>query len=330
MNINIIKKDIQITFKNIIKKYKLKSFYINNNSKSKSVVARFTDRLISSIVIFGLVMIISYFLFNNFLASIIISIQITIIYFIIISRLYKMRYKSLKEQTRDEIAKEMIYNELINKSPEDFIDYFKNVLKDLKFYNIGNDKNSNINIRAEINNKKVGIKCLQFIDDYRVNLDEVRNFFIELMESDFDEGIIITTTSFVDETKNLIDKINKHKKINLIGLDKLTKILENTKYHPKTKDIDEYILNKIRQVESKLKMYKNQALSSSKWGKYFLTSITLLWFGKYTNFKFYYYIFTIFLCILGTISLIKQLKFYIGGYKNKDSCIKESDFLYKE
>ncbi|MBS4540118.1 restriction endonuclease [Clostridium sp. D2Q-11] len=311
-------------------KYKLKSFYISQTKGGKTLIAREVDRLFLSIIIFISLSMFFIVKSKNIYLSVIISLLITISFFILIKiKKYKELEKS-KVWIKENIVIDMIYNELLNKSPEEFMEYFFNMFKDLKFVNLFKSQLKDFNIELEKDYKKIAVKTLQYTRGYDVNEEIVREFFMDLRRNNFDEGIIITTTDYTEEANNLLKKIDKHMKIYLINMRDIVKILKETSMFPKEKDIEGYILNKLSKEKKNISEYSNNLISPSKWKKYFVSGLVLWIFGQFTNFYIYYLIVSIILISLGLVSLIKKIILSTNGYKKEEDNKYAYDFIYKE
>lgn len=330
MDINLLWKKIIKYISKKINKYRIKSFYTREVFQGKTLMARGLDRLFLSLIIFVCLSIFLFAKFKNIYLSLIISLIVSISLFLVI------RFKDIKviEKSKglikDNVVADNIYNELLNKSPEEFMDYFINIFTELKYVKVSKLDLKDFNIQLEKNNVKIGVKTLQYTKGYDVSEGMIRDFFIELRRNNFDEGIMITTTNYTDEANNLIKKIEKHMNIYLLNMKDIVKILKETSIFPKERDIESYILNKMSKERKRINKYSNNIISPSKWKKYMLSAFMLWIFGNFTNFYIYYLIVSIILFSLGLASLIKKIITSINGYEKEEEKSYAYDFIYKE
>ncbi|MBS4535443.1 restriction endonuclease [Clostridium sp. D2Q-14] len=313
-----------------VNKYRIKSFYAREIFKGKTLIARLLDRLFISLMVFIGLFIFLFIKVQNIYLSLIISSFIAILLFLgIIFKDFRTIEKS-KGMTKNNVVENNIYNELLNRSPEEFVDYFIDLFKELDYIDILKIDSKDLNISLERNNVKIGVKLLQYTKGYDVNEGIIRDFFMELRRNDFDEGIIITTTDYTEEANNLIKKIQKHMKIYLLNMKDVVEILNETSMFPKEKDIEGYILNKMRSERKNINQYSHNIISPNKWKKYLLSGFMLWIFGKFTNFYTYYLIVSIILFSLGLVSLLKKIIVSINEYKKEEEKNCSYDFIYKE
>lgn len=330
MDINFILNKTKKYVSKRARKHKLKSFYVGQIKEGKTLVARELDRLFLSLIVFIGVLFFLIIQFRNFYISMIISSIIAISIYIGVRIKNIKEIEKAKELVKKNVAEDMVYNELVNKSPEDFIDYFINVFNELNFENVLKSNSKDYNIELHKDNQILGVKILQYTQGYDVNGEIVREFFMDLRRNNFNEGIILTTTDFTDEVNDLINKINKHMKIHLINMKDIMDILRQTSKYPKDKDIEIYILNKIKKERKNISQYSNSIFAPAKWKKYFLSGLALWIFGQFTDFYIYYLLISIILFSLGLVSLIKKIIMSINNYKKEDEKNYAYDFIYKK
>ncbi len=315
----IFKKLINM-FKNRRKYIILKKFYLKHIRNGKSVIAIFVDTILIRLVFCLILFSYTYFKTNNFLFSIIIIIQFFILYNLVLYKIYKIRLKKSREVVNFNIGKEKVYKELINKIPYEFYDYIKQALDCINMNKIEFSSEDNIDMIGFIDERKVGIKCYQFTEDYKVSVNDVRKVFLAFKKQNVDEGIIITTSSFMDDVKDFMVKLEQHINIDLYNLEKLVKLIRHTELYPSQKEIKEIILSKISDERRKIKQYQSIVISKSKVIKYMILSALIFFWGRYTPYYLYYCIISYILFILAVISLARYLsELFVSNNKEKNA-----------
>lgn len=80
------------------------------------------------------------------------------------------------------------------------------------------ESNKNIDISGYLHKHKIGIMCLNSSqNDFKITKDQVVNFLMELNQSKINQGIIVTTGSFTDETRRFVRRMNGKLKMHLIN-----------------------------------------------------------------------------------------------------------------
>ncbi|MGO1652596.1 restriction endonuclease [Senegalia sp. (in: firmicutes)] len=315
--------------KTIIKKYKLKSFYISKTRNKKTLFAREMDRIFLSILVFVILNLLFIFRWDNLYFSIILSLIFSILIYFILRIKEKKDMKKAKEITIEKIAEEIIYNDLLNRSMEKFQEFFISLFEGLGFDTKEDYKNDEIYMEIYKSDIKIGVSLLQYSMDYSVNESIIRNFFIKLKKNNINKGIIISTSNFTSESIDLVNRLEKYKKIDLINMKDIMCLTKKTKLFPKEKEIENYILNKINIKTKTIKKEVKSIISTDNWSKYLITSIAILIFGQFTVLHIYYSIISIILFSLASVSLIKKIIYCFYGNKNEQTKY-SYDFIYKD
>ncbi|WP_130807267.1 restriction endonuclease [Senegalia massiliensis] len=327
MDNKILIKKLEKKLKHKVKQYKLNSFFISESNKKKTLFARMIDRLFISIIIFIISYLIFIYKWNSIYISIFLSLTFSILIYSILNLKNKREIKNAKKVTTKKIVEEMIYNDILNKTPGEISIYFSDLFKQLGFYT--NDKLSDdFYLEVFNDNLKIGINILQYSSEYGVNEEALRKFFIKLNKSNLNKGIIITTSSFYEDTKRLVMKLKKYKNIELVDIKKLISIIKGTKLYPNKKEIENYILNKIENNKKSVTYYIKNILSPNKWKKYLISSFSIWIFGQFTDFHNYYIFIVLVLFSLGIVCLLRKTINYIyNGNEKKPEYSYE--FIYK-
>jgi len=326
-NKTVIKK-LEKKLKYKIKQYKLNSFFISKSNKKKTLFARIIDRLFTSIIIFVISYLIFIYKWNNIYISIFLSIIFSILIYSILKLKDKREIKNAKKITAKKIVEEMIYNDILNKTPGEISTYFFDLFTQLGFSINDNLSEEDFYLEAYNNNLKIGINILQYSSEYGVNEEALRKFFLKLNKNNLNKGIIITTSIFYEDTKKLAMKLKKYKDIELIDMKKLIAIIKDTKLYPNNKDIENYILNKIENDKRTVTYYIKNILLPNKWKKYLVSSFSIWIFGQFTDFYNYYIFIVLILFSLGIVCLLRKIINYIYKYNEKKPEY-SYEFIYK-
>lgn len=288
-------------------KRKLKRYYLKRSSNDKTYLAIILDTVVSRIII--TVIFFAYFLYmtSDPIFSSILSIQFFILYNLIVHRIKSIRVRKVIGETNNEIGKKKILNDLINKTPYEFIENIKEVLEKGSFEDIKIILEKDIDMIGKLNGENIGIRCYQYKGNNNVDIKDIRDFFLKLRELNIEEGFIITTSSFDEDAQDFLQKLEKYAKLHLVDLEGLIKLMKKAKLYPSEKEIQKYILKKINEKKRKLKEYRNIVLSKGKASKYMIMSVIIYYFGKLTPFQYYYTIVSYVLLALGMVSIIKYM-----------------------
>ncbi|KNF09955.1 mrr restriction system domain-containing protein [Gottschalkia purinilytica] len=305
---------------------KIKKFYTEKTGNGKSYIASSMDKALLSFLIWIFIFVYIYYKSNSFFLSTIISTQFIILYIILIRKINKRKLEKNIENIDKSIILNKVYKDIIDYSPDEFVNYIKDVLEKctLKDTQILNKKD--IDLIGILNEKKLGIKCYQHNKEHNVSVSNVRSFFLELRELNIDEGIIITTSDFSDEAVEFSNKVKEHKKIKLINLNNFLNIMKKANMYPSKKQINEMILEEISDNKKRIKDYGKNVISQSNMKKCFILGIVLLAFSKITPFAKYYRIVAYVLIFLGLVSLIKSIIIKIQD-KSMENIDEEDSFI---
>lgn len=321
-------KKLEKKLKYEVKQYKLNSFFISKSNKKKTLFARMIDRLFISIIIFIISYVVFIYKWNNIYISAFLSLTFSILIYSILNLKNKSEIKNAKKITTKKIVEEIIYNDILNKTPGEISIYFSDLFTELGFYVNDNLNDDDFYLEVYKNNLKIGINILQYSSEYGVNEETLRNFFIKINKSNLNKGIIITTSSFYEDTKKLVIKLKKYKNVELVDIKKLISIIKDTKLYPNKKEIESYILNKIENNKKSVTYYTKNILSPNKWKKYLISSFSIWIFGQFTDFYSYYIFIVLILFSLGIVCLLRKIINYIyNGNEKKPEY--SYDFIYK-
>lgn len=300
---------------NGIKKYinniKLKRYYIENTMEGRSYFAIFLDSLVIKVILFILGFIYFFIRTNSLGFTATITVQLILLFWIINGRIKKSRLNTAKKEVYDKVAKEKIFGDLINKTPYEYLSYLKSALEKYKVEDIKLFHQTDVDMLANLDGNRIGIKCYQYNKDYKVSSNHVREFFLTLNKMDINEGIIITTSTFSEDAKELLPKLKDHGKLHLMDIEEIVKLFKQVELYPSDNDIKKIILDKISDKKRRMKEYKNEILSKSKIGKYIIIGLVIYLWGGFTPFETYYNLVALILILLAIISFGKYISSFI-------------------
>lgn len=307
MNIELIKKNLAkkslITFNDL----RLKRYYNEKPGKGKTYMAIILDKIIFRLIVLIAFIFLFYFISESFLFSVIISLQVFVLYVLIMYKLNKDRLKRKMALVNQQVVLKKTFRELLNQTPDDFLDYIVDILNKYGFDSVLKIDRRDLDIIGTIADRKIGIRCLQYDDDYKVGADIVRDFFVSLRKNELNEGAIITTSTFTQEANNLMIKLKKHAHIQLVDIEGLLEIMKKANLYPTEAEIKKIILNEITDSRMHFKSYKEVVLSKGKIVKYILLGVVMIVFGRYTPYATYYNIVAAIIFFMAIVSLILLL-----------------------
>lgn len=305
-DVNVI--EMRKKLKRINDNRQIRQYYLEKSERGKTYTAIMLDSILIRIIL--TIVFLFYFIFttSDFRFSVIMTIQFFILFNLIAYKIKTMRLKKSRIKVNSEIGKEEILKELLNKTPYEFIEYIRNVfdkhrIEDLKIY-----RQKDIDIIGEYKSHTIGIKCFQYKDDVNVSVKDIREFFLGLNELGVEEGLIVTTSSFNEDVKEFLPKLDKHVKMNIMNIDEFIKIIKKVELYPSETEIKREILNQINGRRYKLKEYRSNVLSKGKTIKYMILSLIIYLWGGVTPYQTYY---TIVACLLFTLGIMSMITYAI-------------------
>lgn len=297
-------KNIKNKLSEFRKTLRLRIYYTEKQNEGKTYIAALIDKVIVRVLIIFILFFAIYIKTNSALFSVLITVQLYMLYHFLAYRINKNKMKKKIEKTNKVVVEEKILKDLINKSPYDFINFIKELLqkcglKDIKILN-----RKDIDIIATLSKQKVGIKCFQYNTDYKVGINNIRDFFLELRHLKIKEGIIITTSAFSKDIDSFLPKIANYVSIKLFDLEDITRLMQKAELYPSESEIKRIVLSEISENRPKLANYKETVLSKNKILKYFLIGTILQVFSRITPYKMYYKIASYLLIFIGIVTLI--------------------------
>jgi len=288
----------------IRKKMKLKKYYVEKLDEGKTYIATIIDKIIFRVIIVLIVFFMLLVNSNSTLFSILITSQLYMIYHFIAYKINKNRMKKRINKINKIVVEEKIFKDLINKPPYEFISYIEEILRKCGFKNIQLLNSKDIDMIASIARRKVGIKCYQYNTDYKVSINNIRDFFLELRRLKIEEGIIITTSTFSKDIDSFLPKLSNYVDIKLFDIVDITKLMKKAELYPSEGEIKRIILSEISESRPRLVNYKETVLSKNKILKYFLIGAILNLFSRITLYQTYYKVASYILISIGIITLI--------------------------
>ncbi|MTI49079.1 MAG: restriction endonuclease [Firmicutes bacterium] len=299
--------DIQKALKEKSNKRKLKKYYLEKIGKGKTYTAILFDDILLKALFLIICTVFFYIKTSDIWFSGIISLQFLLLYIIISYKIKKVKYKKAVEKINSQVAKKKIYKDLTNETPYDFIEEIKSNLEKCNFQDLKISSEKDLDLVGDFKENKIGIKCFQYTSDYKVNANAVREFFLVLRKHELNEGMIITTSSFLDDTNELLPKLENYVKIHLLDMDDILNIMKKAETYPSNSEIEKNILNKVNHKKRKLKEYRDTVLSKGKSSRYIIIGFIIYFFGRFTPYDGYYTAISVLLFILGIVSIANYL-----------------------
>lgn len=307
MNVDLIKNNIKKKAITMINNMRLKKYYAESLGEGKTYNAIVLDKIVFRVIVLIGFIFTAFIFSESFIFSIIISAQVFILYNLIMYKINKDRLQKKMNLVNQQVVLKKTIRELLNSSPHDFLEYIIDILKKYGFDSITRVDRRDLDIIGTISGRKIGIKCLQYDNDYKVGVDIVRDFFVGLRNLKLSEGVIITTSSFTQEAKNLQNRLKKYAHIQLMAPEGLIEIIKAVGLYPSESEIKKIILNEISDSKLHFKSYRDVVLSRSKIMKYIFLGIAMIVFGKFTPYTSYYNIVAVLIFLISIASMIMML-----------------------
>ncbi|AFS78264.1 mrr restriction system domain-containing protein [Gottschalkia acidurici 9a] len=287
-------------------KLKIRRYYSEEINKGKSYIGSLLDKIIMSLIIFVSLLIYIYIKTNNIVISSIISIQFLIIYAIVFQKISQKKIDESIACIDKKLVKEKIYKNLIDQTPYAYVEYIEKTLKGFSINNTKIYNEKGIDIVGKIREKQIGVKCFQYKEDHKVDVNDVKEFFIELRNKNIKKGMLITTSSFTEDVKLFFKRLEEHVDVKLVDMDELLNKMKKTEIYPSKSEIEKIILQKIRDNRVKVRNESKKIVSRDSTKKCIISGLMLILFGKITPYEGYYNIVGYILISLGLVPIIKS------------------------
>jgi hypothetical protein len=320
-------KDFHKAITGFINNRRVKRYYLEKSNNGKTYIASLLDTLLFRFVLAIAFLAYFFYMTNNLLFTILLDLQFIILYSLVAYKIKSIRLRKAINIVNGKLAKEQILKDLLNKTPYEFVEFIKEVLEKRTFEDLRIFHQKDIDLLGEFNGETVGIKCFQFDEKTKVDIKDIREFFLGLKELDIKQGFVITTSYFSDGIEDFLPKLEKYVKIRLINVDKLINILKKVDMYPSEREIKNLILERINERKKKIKEYRKFLLSKGKTFKYFFIGIVIYYWGRITPYQRYYSIVSYLLFSFGIISLALSIGKYIFEFTSTISEEKEDDFI---
>lgn len=280
----------------------LKNYYSKEMRKGKTYRASIVDRILFTVIIYILLILILYIKSNNFLLSFYMS-SITL-YFtgVCISKLYN-RIKDKKiDKIKEELKKEKLFKQINNLKFNEFKTYIKDVFE--KYYNTKVEyERFPIDLICEIEGEKYSIKCFKLEEEERVYLRDIDLFLKEIINTEEDEGIVVTDSFFTEEVKEVTNIIT-------YDLDKIVDMVKETDLYDSDIEIEDYIVESFLESRNEVKK-QMKTLNKNKIIKLYIVSIIFYIFSRFVVYKTYYKIGALSIFVIATLLLSYKFSEYI-------------------
>lgn len=291
-------------FKELADKLRIKRYYTVRINNGMGYLGSIIDKVMFRLFVSIVLLIYLYMKSNNHILSLLITIIVIMTYSIIA---YKVNKKKLSQDIRNinkELIVEKVYSKLISKSTDDYVDYIKDILHNYDVKDMKNIIRKDLDLTGTVNNEKVGIKCYQYSEDHKVDKNDMKNFFIEIRDKDIKTGIIITTSSFLEDAKSFFDNMEKIE-VEFITIKDIIEKIKDTDLYPRKKDIEQMILKELDDNRLKVKNEGKKIISKDNTKSCIITGLVIILFSKITKYTLYYKVFGILLITLGLVPIIK-------------------------
>lgn len=286
---------------------KLKRYYYKEFNKGKSYEAFIIDKIFFGILIL-VILTSAFFYFTKDLAfSIVITVQIFILYLILSIKYLKYKIKINIENINTKIADEYVIEDMIKKPKPEFLDYIKEILDKINIEKLSRINDETLDFIGVYKGKKVGIKCFQYEQSQTVSIKDLREYFTALRLLNIRTGIIITTSRFENEISSYIEKVKEYVEFYKLDKTKIISILKSINCYPSKKEIEKIIIKRIDNRLNELKSKRRISIINGNYTRYILTAIFLILIGRITPFKKLYTFIGLLLLIISLFVWVQNL-----------------------
>lgn len=303
--------------KEIMDEIRVKRYYTIRINNGMGYVARIIDKFIFRLFISIVLLVYLYIKLSNLIISLLITIIFISAYSIITYKIDQKKTNDSIKEINKQLIVEKVYSKLMSKSTDDYVDYIKDILDN---YNVGDMKKiirKDLDLLGIVNYERVGIKCYQYSEDHKVDKNDMKNFFIEIRDKEIKKGIIITTSSFLEEARTFFDNM-ENIEVDFITIKDIIEKIKDTNLYPKQEDIKHMILKELDDNRLKVKNEGRKIISKDNTKSCIIVGIVIILFSKITNYTLYYKVSGILLISLGLVPIIKTLVNLILSGKIQD------------
>ncbi|WP_026476359.1 restriction endonuclease [Alkaliphilus transvaalensis] len=291
---------------------RFRSYYMSNKEDTRGDAAKILDFIISRMVAFFLIFIITFMQTSRITIAITITVVAVTIYHLITIRIRNKKLETLKNQKRRLIASQKIYQEIMNNTVEELRNYITEIFDKAGFSNLSHQWNNHntITIAGNYNNEKLLISTFIYKSELYVELKDLKEFIGELITEGCKKGILLTTSDFTKDCYQYIREIEEKYKILLLNKELMMNLIEKNNMFPTEEEIDELVENKISRREAVWGKYKKSLLANKKSRSYFILSLFLIGTAYYTPYPVYY-------MVVASITLFLTLMIITMGLFNR-------------
>lgn len=305
--------------------FRFRKYYLGTLNGDGGAFAKIFDCLLLGIIILAILFLFLYLKTNKLYLSIFITSVVGAVFYTMGMRNEVRRFQQIKKQKRQYIAKQKVYNEIMNKTTGEMEDYIKEIFAPLSFnqFEFIEGAPKYILLKSLYRGNKVIIQFNVYRKGFDVELREVKEFIHTMTDNSMKKGILVTTSDFTKDSYGFINKLSKNYTLLLINKEKLLKIIEQNGLFPGKEEIDEIIECKISIKENRLNEYKKIILSKSKIRGYIILGLYLILTAWYTSYTIYYMIMAGFIMALALITFILNIGYNSEMEKDKPVDFKE-------
>ena len=293
-------------FKKFSENMKIKKYYSEQINNGKSYIGSIMDKFILGTLISVLILVYLYVKTQSVLASTVVAVLFTIMYSVFLYRINKKKTNKGIKSINQKLVKEEVYKTLVDQDLEEYLEYIQKVLENYKINKIKILNDRQISMIGQLNGELIGIKCYQYSEDHKVDVSNVREFFLKLKSQNIRKGIVITTSSFSEDVKVFFDKLDKYVDIKLVDIEKIINLISETELYPKKSEIEKIILQEINDNKTKARNESKKIVSKDNTKKCIMFGITLILFSRITPYTRYYITVAYILILLGLVPIIKS------------------------
>lgn len=285
---------------------RLRNYYLRTGNDNRNILAKMFDYSVWRVLISCILFLLLYFRTNQLYLTIIITSIIVAMLHSISVKSRNRKFQQMKEQKRRYIANRRIYDEIMNKTTGEMVDYIKNIFAPAGFnqFELMRSAQRHILLKSSYKNDEVAILFNIYKEDFNVELKEVKEFIRTMTDNKIKRGILITTSNFTNDSYDFINKLGENYALLFINKEQLLKIIEKSRLYPGEEEIDEIIKSKISRKENILDEYKRRIFSKNKVKGYMNLSLYLVLTSWYTPYIIYYMIVAGFILALAVIIFI--------------------------
>lgn len=254
----------------IIKRGRLKHYYLQDSKNPKSLFSRLADGVFLKLLIF----VVSYIWFvqkiRHPLTSLALALVFTILLSIAISLWRRKRYQEARYRKRKEVSRKYVLDRIAQLNDEEFKWQLVKLLLNLKGFS--NIKPLQKYIQADYNKNRIAIGYNHIPSTEQTSAREVYEFLNTMYLDDYEYGLFITPGTFKDSCHEIIMKISGIT-LELIDGTKLLDLMDQAGLSPETGIVNQLIMKEINAGLKQWSKIKKEIVTPNKVKKFLVYSL---------------------------------------------------------